>query len=199
MVPELAISRVNSILKRMANLKRPSFSLGGDGEIKEARINERVRAKEVRLISEDGKQLGIMAIDDALRIARESDLDLVEVAPDAEPSVCRIMDYGKFKYQREKRDRESKRRQKTFTIKEIKLRPKIEEHDYQTKLHHTQEFLSKGDKVKVTLMFRGREREHADLGRRILERLIQDTGEMSTVEKGIKLEGRIMTMVLTPR
>lgn len=140
-----------------------------------------------------------MPIDDALKIARESDLDLVEVAPDAEPSVCRVMDYGRFKYQRERRTRGSKHRQRSTIIKEIKLRPKIGEHDYQTKLRHAQEFLTKGDKVKVTLIFRGREMRHTDLGRRILERLAQEIGEVSIVEREPRLEGRVVTMVLAPK
>jgi translation initiation factor IF-3 len=172
---------------------------GGDEKIKETRINEGIRARRIRVISEDGEQLGIMSIDDALKITRESDLDLVEVAPDAKPSVCRIMDYGRFKYQQERRDRGSKQRQRSTIIKEIKLRPKIGEHDYQTKLRHAQEFLTKGDKVKITLIFRGREMKHADLGRRILERLAQETGEVSIVEREPRLEGRVVMMVLAPK
>lgn len=163
------------------------------------RINEAIRAREVRLISSEGEQLGIMPFREALRIAYEQGMDLVEVAPQAKPPVCRIMDYGKFKYEQSKRDREAKKKQKLTNIKEIKMRPTIEEHDFAVKARNTTRFLKEGDKVKVTMMFRGREIAHADLARQTLEKLVQMVGDFSTVERAPKIEGRNMVMILAPK
>jgi translation initiation factor IF-3 len=166
---------------------------------KQQRVNEMIRAREVRVISPDGEQLGIMPANDALQLAEEKGLDLVEVAPDAKPPVCRIMDFGKYKYQQSKRLQQAKKKQKVISIKEIKLRPKTEEHDYQYKTKHIRRFLQDGHKAKVTIMFRGREMAHVDLGRRILDRIAVDLEEVGTVEQSPKQEGRNMTMVLSPR
>jgi translation initiation factor IF-3 len=158
-----------------------------------------IRAREMRVIDQDGEQLGIMTKEDALQRAEEGGLDLVEVAPDAKPPVCRIMDHGKFKYQQSKRLQQAKKRQTIIIIKEIKLRPKTEEHDYQFKTKHVRRFLQDGHKAKVTIMFRGREMAHVELGRRILDRIAVDMEEICTVEQMPKQEGRNMTMVLGPR
>jgi translation initiation factor IF-3 len=166
---------------------------------KQQRVNEMIRAREVRVISPDGEQLGIMPANDALQLAETKGLDLVEVAPDAKPPVCRIMDFGKYKYQQSKRLQQAKKKQKVISIKEIKLRPKTEEHDYQYKTKHIRRFLQDGHKAKVTIMFRGREMAHVDLGRRILDRVAVDLEDVGTVEQTPKQEGRNMTMVLSPR
>ncbi len=158
-----------------------------------------IRAREARVVDQDGEQLGIMSKEDALQHAEEQGLDLVEVAPDAKPPVCRIMDYGKYKYQQSKRLQQAKKRQKIILVKEIKLRPKTEEHDYQFKTQHVRRFLQDGHKAKVTIMFRGREMAHVELGRRILDRIAVDMEDVSTVEQMPKQEGRNMTMVLGPR
>ncbi len=158
-----------------------------------------IRAREVRVIDEDGAQLGIMPTDEALRLAAERSLDLVEVAPDAKPPVCRVMDYGKYKYQQSKRLQQAKKKQKIISVKEIKLRPKTEEHDYQFKTQHIRRFLQDGHKAKVTVMFRGREMAHVELGRRMLDRIAADMEDLAVVEQIPKQEGRNMTMVLGPR
>ena len=146
----------------------------------------------------DGAQIGVVATQDALRQARELDLDLVEVAPQANPPVCRIMDYGKFKYERDVRQKEARKKQSRTGLKEIKFRPKIDRHDYATKKGHVQRFLRGGNKVKITIMFRGREMAHTDLGRKILDRLVEDLGESIVVESMPKQEGRNMIMVIAP-
>lgn len=151
------------------------------------------------MISPDGQQLGIVPLKEALRIAQERGLDLVEVAPTAKPPVCRIMDYGKYRYEQSKREREARKRQRVISIKEIKLRPGIEEHDFQVKARNATRFLKDGDKVKVTVMFRGREISHADLGHRLCERLLQQLADLATVEKEPSVEGRNLVMVLAPR
>jgi translation initiation factor IF-3 len=153
----------------------------------------------VRVVDQDGVQLGIMATEDALRHAEEQGLDLVEVAPDAKPPVCRIMDFGKYKYQQSKRVQQAKKKQKVVVVKEIKLRPKTEEHDYQFKTQHVRRFLQDGHKAKVTIMFRGREMAHVELGRRILDRIATDMEDVAVVEQLPKQEGRNMVMVLGPR
>jgi translation initiation factor IF-3 len=149
-------------------------------------------------VGPDGQQIGVVATQDALRQAQELDLDLVEVAPQAEPPVCRIMDYGKFKYERDVKQKEARRKQSRTGLKEIKFRPKIDRHDYDTKKGHVDRFLRGGNKVKVTIMFRGREMAHTDLGRKILDRLVEDLGEMIVVEMMPKQEGRNMIMVIAP-
>jgi translation initiation factor IF-3 len=158
-----------------------------------------IRVREVRVISAEGQQLGILPIEEALRLAQEEGLDLVEVAPNEKPPVCKIMDYGKFRYQQSKRSQEAKKKQKIIQVKEVKMRPKTEEHDYQFKVKHMRRFLTDGDKVKVTIMFRGREMDHTELGRKILERIASDIEDISTMEQEPKQEGRNMIMVLTPK
>jgi translation initiation factor IF-3 len=166
---------------------------------KKHRVNSIIRVKEVRVIDSDGSQLGIMLIEEALRHAEEEGLDLVEVAPDEKPPVCRVMDYGKFKYQQSKRIHEAKKKQKTFQLKEIKMRPKTEEHDYLFKLKHIRRFLADGNKAKITVMFRGRELAHIDRGEKILIRLMEDLNDISVVEQLPKREGRNMTIVVAPK
>ena len=150
------------------------------------------------MIDAEGKQLGIMSLDDALNTAMEMDLDLVEVADKSDPPVCRIMDYGKFKYLQSKKSQESRKKQVTIHLKEVKLRPKTDEHDFQFKVRHMERFLKEGNKVKVSLIFRGREILHPDIGERILKRVIELTKELGVVEQLPKLEGRAMVMVLAP-
>jgi translation initiation factor IF-3 len=164
----------------------------------ELRINERIRVPEVRLVGPNGEQVGIVALGDALRLAQESDLDLVEVAPTARPPVAKLMDYGKFKYESALKARESRKNQAQTVIKEIKLRPKIDPHDYGTKRGHVERFLRQGDKVKVTIMFRGREQSRPELGFRLLQRLAADVEELGFVESQPKQDGRNMIMVIGP-
>ncbi|MEV6070668.1 translation initiation factor IF-3 [Nocardia sp. NPDC052001] len=164
----------------------------------ETRINDRIRVPEVRLIGPGGEQVGIVRVEDALRVAMEADLDLVEVAPDARPPVCKIMDYGKFKYETAQKARESRKNQVQTVIKEQKLRPKIDDHDYETKKRNVVRFLEAGSKVKVTIMFRGREQSRPELGFRLLQRLASDVADLGFVETSAKQDGRNMTMVLAP-
>jgi translation initiation factor IF-3 len=158
-----------------------------------------IRAREVRVIGQEGGQLGIMAVQEAIQLAEEQGLDLVEVAPDARPPVCRIMDFGKYKYQQSKRLQQAKKKQKVISVKEIKLRPKTEEHDYQFKTQHVRRFLQDGHKTKVTVVFRGRELAHTELGRQMLDRVATDLQDVGAVEQTPRQEGRNMTMVLSPR
>jgi translation initiation factor IF-3 len=162
------------------------------------RVNDRIRVPEVRLVGPNGEQVGIVRIDDALRLAQESDLDLVEVAPTARPPVCKLMDYGKFKYENAQKARETRRNQTNTVIKEMKLRPKIDAHDYETKKGHVVRFLKQGDKVKITIMFRGREQHRPELGFRLLQRLAGDVEELGFVDSAPKQDGRNMIMVLGP-
>ncbi|MDP8256997.1 MAG: translation initiation factor IF-3 [Candidatus Alcyoniella australis] len=164
----------------------------------EPRMNDGIRARSVRTVDQDGEQLGILDIAEALRIAEQRDLDLVEVASTSDPPVCRIMDYGRYKYQQEKKQQESRKHQTVIQVKEIKFRPKTSVHDYEFKVKHIQTFLEKGNKVKVTIMFRGREIVHSNIGRQILERVAEDVAELGIVEAQSKLEGRNMSMMLTP-
>jgi len=168
------------------------------GKISEPRINERIHANEVRLVGPAGEQVGIVRVEDALRLARESDLDLVEVAPMARPPVAKLMDYGKFKYEAAQKARESRRNQTNTVIKEMKLRPKIDSHDYETKKGHVVRFLKAGDKVKITIMFRGREQSRPELGFNLLKKLADDVAEDGFVESAPKQDGRNMLMVLSP-
>lgn len=163
------------------------------------RVNERIRANSIRLIGEDGEQIGVTSVEEGLRLAEEEGLDLVEIAPNSTPPVCRIMDYGKYKFEQSKRAKEAKKHQHTVIVKEMKFRPKTEEHDYQFKLKHIQKFLADGNKAKITVRFRGREMAHTNLGRKILEKLIEDTQETASVEQQPKLEGRNMILVLAPK
>ncbi len=195
----LSFKACNSI-KKGGTLRRRR-RIGGRRKPPEpdVRINDMIKAKEVRLIDSEGNQLGVTNIDEALRIASEQKLDLVEVAPQADPPVCRIMNYGKYKFQKSKRDQAAKKRQKTFQVKEVKFRPKTEEHDYQFKLKHVQRFLKSGNKVKATIMFRGREMAYTDFGRQILQRVTEEVEELGQVESPPKLEGRNMSMILAPK
>jgi translation initiation factor IF-3 len=164
----------------------------------EPRINDRIRVPEVRLVGPNGEQVGIVAIGDALRLAQEADLDLVEVAPTARPPVAKLMDYGKYKYETAQKAREARRNQVHTVIKEMKLRPKIDPHDYETKKGHVVRFLKAGDKVKITIMFRGREQSRPELGFRLLKKLAEDVQELGYVEFEPKQDGRNMIMVMAP-
>ena len=163
------------------------------------RINEEIRIREVRVTGADGEQLGIMQTRDALRLAEEQHLDLVEVAPKARPPVCRIMDFGKYRYEQQKREKEARKKQKIITVKEVKLRPNIEQHDFEVKLKNALRFVEEGNKVKITIMFRGRELSHPELGEAVLKRVAERLGELVNIEKGAKLEGKNMTMIVAPK
>lgn len=162
------------------------------------RINERIRVPEVRVIGDDGTQIGVMKTDAALRYAQERELDLVEVAPDSRPPVCRVLDYSKYKYEQAQKQKAARKHQKQIVIREIKFRPKIAEHDYATKKGHVERFLKHKDKVKITIMFRGREQSHPERGQMILDRLAGELEELAVIEQRPNLEGRNMTMVLGP-
>jgi translation initiation factor IF-3 len=162
-------------------------------------MNERIRAREVRVIGAEGEQVGIMTPFDALKMAREKNLDLVEISPTAQPPVCQIMDYGKFLYQNEKREREAKKKQKVITVKEVKFRINVDDHDYDTKKNHVLRFLDEGDKVKATIFFRGREMTRQGLGREILERLIKDVQHKGLVEFRPRQEGNTLHLILAPK
>ncbi len=162
-------------------------------------INEGIRAQEVRVVDPTGNQIGVMPLRQALSLARELDLDLVEVSPKSTPPVCRVMDYGKYKYEQSKKFQESKKKQTQIQIKEIKFRPKTEEHDLQTKIRHIREFLEKKNKVKVSLWFRGREMARPELGERLMVRIASELEEDGTIEQKPKREGRHITMMIAPR
>lgn len=162
-------------------------------------MNRKIRAREVRVIGSGGDQLGIFPVEEAVRLAEEEGLDLVEVAPNSRPPVCRIMDFGKFKYQQKKRQQEAKKHQTQIVIKEVKFRPKTEEHDYQFKLAHVRRFLEDNNRAKITMRFRGREIAHAQLAMKLLLRLADDVKEAGVIESAPRLEGRNMIMVLAPR
>jgi len=164
----------------------------------EPRVNNQIRISPIRLIGTDGEQIGVVPTDEALAAAKEQDLDLVEVAPNARPPVCRIMDYGRWKYEQAKAEREAKKKQHVTQMKEIKMRPNIEEHDFDFKTRHIKRFLEDRDKVKVTIMFRGREMRHTENGRYVLDDVIEEIGDLATVESQPKLEGRNMYMILAP-
>ncbi len=168
---------------------------------KELRVNEKITSKEVRIINHEGENIGIFPLAEALRKAKEEHYDLVEVSPNASPPVCRFMDYGRFKYQQSKKLHQAKRKhQQAIThIKEIKLRPQTEEHDLQFKVRHVKKFLSHGDKTKITLIFRGREITHPELGEALLKRIIEEVQDIGVVEQSPKLEGRTMTLLLSPK
>ena len=167
-------------------------------EINEPRINDKIRVPEVRLVGPEGEQVGIVRLEDALRLAQEADLDLVEVAPESRPPVAKLMDYGKFKYEAAVKAREARRNQSNTVVKEIRFRLKIDPHDYETKKGHVLRFLKAGDKVKVTIMFRGREQSRPDAGRRLLQRLAEDVADLSIIEHAPVQEGRNMSLVLGP-
>ena len=162
------------------------------------RINERIRVPEVRLIDETGQQLGVVSRDEALDYARQRDLDLVEVAADARPPVCRVLDYSKYKYEQEQKQKAARKHQQNINVREIKFRPKIAQHDYDTKKNHVERFLKHRDKVKVTIMFRGREVTHPERGEMILTRLAEELGDLAVIEQRPTQDGRNMTMMLAP-
>jgi translation initiation factor IF-3 len=164
----------------------------------DSRINDQIRFSPVRLIDEDGTQLGVVPVEEALESAKQRDLDLVEVAPNARPPVCKIMDYGRFKYEQAKADREARKKQHVTQMKEIKMRPNIEEHDFDFKTRHIRRFLEDHNKVKVTIMFRGREMAHTDNGREVLADVVEEIGELAVVEQFPRLEGRNMFLILAP-
>ena len=162
-------------------------------------INEQIRDREVRLIGEDGEQLGIMSAREAMKIAMEAELDLVKIAPTAKPPVCKIIDYGKYKYEQTRKEKEAKKKQRTVEIKEVRLSPNIDTNDLNTKVNNAKKFISKGNKVKVTLRFRGREMAHVQQSRHILDDFAEMLSDIAVVEKAAKLEGRSMSMVLTEK
>lgn len=163
------------------------------------RVNRQIRISPLRVIAADGSQLGILEVDKALAIAEEQGLDLVEVAPLARPPVVRIMDYGKFKFEQAKQARVAKKKQHVIQLKEVKYRPGIDEHDFETKTRHARRFLEEGNKVKVTLMFRGRQITHPELGRAVVSRVAQELADIGKIESDARLEGKAMTMILTPK
>jgi translation initiation factor IF-3 len=163
------------------------------------RVNRMIRFSPVRVIAPDGEQMGIMPVDEALAAAEARGLDLVEIAPTARPPVCRIMDFGKYKFEQAKAERAAKKKQRSIELKEIKFRPGIDEHDFDFKTRHAREFLAEGNKVKVTMMFRGRQMAHPELGKLVLDRVAEVLAEVGKVEQEARLEGRNMTMLLTPR
>jgi translation initiation factor IF-3 len=176
-----------------ASQRRPTIS-----RPVQTRVNERIRIREVRLIDEEGNQIGIIATRDALDMARQRGLDLVEVAPNAVPPVCRIMDYGKFRYEQSRKERESRKNQHVVELKEVRIRPKIDDHDLETKGRQAAKFLDHGDKVKLTVLFRGREMAHPDLGKALLDQLIDQLQTHGTVEQAPRLEGRAMSAIMNP-
>ncbi len=161
-------------------------------------MNDEIRVREVRLVDPDGEQVGVKPLPEALEYARSLDLDLVEVAPNANPPVCRVMDHGKYKYEQDQRRKEARKKQSHVSVKEMKFRPKIDEHDYTTKVKHVERFLRQGAKVKLTIMFRGREVSHPELGRKILDRVAEQVDDIAEVENYPRIDGRNMTMVLAP-
>ncbi len=165
---------------------------------KELQINEEIRAKEVRIIGDDGEQIGVVATSKALEMAYEKDLDLVLMAPNAEPPVCRIMDYGKYRFERDKKEKEAKKKQTTVEVKEIQLSCRIDTHDFETKVKHAHRFLGDGNKVRVVVKFRGREMSHQDLGKEMLEKFEQACEGLGSVDKRPTLEGRFMSMIVNP-
>ncbi|MBI4211470.1 MAG: translation initiation factor IF-3 [Deltaproteobacteria bacterium] len=168
------------------------------GKREEHRVNRRIRIPEIRLIGPDGEQLGCFATSEALKRAEELGYDLVEIAPTAKPPVCKIMDYGKFKYEQSKKEHEARKHQVVIKTKEIKLRPATDEHDFQTKLRHVKEFLEEGDKVKITLQFRGREMAHKDIGEAVLKRVVAEVQSLAELAQAPMLEGRQMHLLLAP-
>jgi translation initiation factor IF-3 len=162
-------------------------------------VNHEIKAREVRLIGPDGKQLGIMSLKDALRHAQDAQLDLVKIASDAKPPVCKVMDFGKFKYEQSKREKEARKNQKIINIKEIRMNPTIDEHDFQVRLKNTLKFLKDGDKVKVSIRFRGRQMAHTKLGEEVLNKMAENIKELGVVERAPKMEGRNMIMILSPK
>ena len=168
------------------------------GSNRDARTNRRIKAREVRVVGPDAEQLGVLPIDQALARAQELGMDLVEVSPTAKPPVCKIMDYGRFKYLEKKKQNEAKKKQVVVQLKEVKLRPRTEEHDYTTKLKKVREFLGEANKARITVMFRGREMSHRELGQKVLQRVIEDLRDVAVIESAPRMEGRQMFMILAP-
>ncbi len=166
---------------------------------KDVNVNWQIKAPEVRVIGHDGKQIGVLPLKEAMRLAEEQGLDLVEVAPQATPPVCRIMNYGKYKYQQSKKFQEAKKHQTVIQVKEVKLRPRTEEHDLQFKLRHAKRFLSEGNKVKFSMLFRGREIAHPEMGKELLDRIITELKDLMVIEQAPRLEGRNLVMLLAPK
>ena len=169
------------------------------GKIKELSVNEKIRAPEVRVVNSEGKQLGIMPLKEAIRIAKEEDSDLVEVAPHSKPPVCKIMDFGKYKYQQSRKAHEAKKSQTVIQVKEVKIRPKTEEHDLQYKVRNIRRFLGDGNKAKVCVIFKGREIAHKEMGTQMLEKVVKEIEDVGIIEQKPKLEGRNMTMIIAPK
>jgi translation initiation factor IF-3 len=167
--------------------------------VKEVAINWEIKAPEVRVIDPDGKQVGVLPVKEAIKIAEERGLDLVEVAPNSQPPVCRIMNYGKYKYQQSKRTQEARKHQTVIRIKEVKVRPRTEEHDFQFKLRHVKRFLDEGNKVKISILFRGREIAHPEFGKELLNRFVEGVKDVTVIEQSPRLEGRNMVMILAPK
>ncbi|MGH2587239.1 MAG: translation initiation factor IF-3 [Dehalococcoidia bacterium] len=173
--------------------------MGGSLTItREFRINDRIRVREVRLIDDEGGQIGVVPVAEALQMARDKGLDLVEVAPNAVPPVCRILDYGKFKYEQSKKEREARKHQHNVVLREVRMKPKIDDHDVNVRMRTVEKLLKEGDKVKVSVMFRGREVTHPEIGRALLNRIYDRVKDLGTVEKQPSMEGRFMTMILAP-
>ena len=187
-MPPLFLFYREYFIRRCATISRDSL-----------RINEEIHIREVRVTSATGEQLGVMLTREALHMAEEQHLDLVEVAPKAKPPVCRIMDFGKYRYEQQKREKEAKKKQKVVSIKEVKLRPNIEQHDFDVKLKNALRFVEEGNKVKVTIMFRGRELSHPELGKEVLGRVAEKLGGLVSIERNAKLEGKNMTMIVAPK
>ena len=163
------------------------------------RVNEQIEAEKIRVVNADGEMVGVISKEEGIEIAFEAGLDLVEVSPNADPPVCKVLDYGKYKYEAQKKANEARKKQKVIDVKEIKMRPGIDEHDYQVKMRSVRRFLDEGDKVKMTIRFRGREMAHQDLGMKVLDRVREDVDELAKVEQFPKSEGRLMTMVIAPK
>ena len=178
---------------------RSGFGWGGSIAAPGIRVNDRIRAREIRVIDDNGTQLGVMQPFEAMKIAREQNLDLVEISPTAMPPVCKIMDYGKYIYQQNKRAHEARKNQRTIVVKEVKFRPMTDDHDYEFKKNNILRFLKEGDKVKAVVFHRGREIAHSELGRKLMQRLLQDVGEAGTVEFQPRLEGPYLTAVIAPK
>lgn len=188
-----AETKINMPLKRLAYVKE-GFTIAG----KEMQINEEIRDSEIRVVSAAGEQLGVMSASKALEIAYEKNMDLVKIAPTAQPPVCKIMDYGKYKFELAKREKENRKNQKITNIKEVQLSPSIDTNDFNTKCRNAMKFLKNGDKVKVTVRFRGREVSHSEIGEALLLRFAENANEVGNMERPPKLEGRNMTMFLAP-
>ena len=163
------------------------------------RVNEQIEAEKVRVVNADGEMVGVISKEEGIEIAFEAGLDLVEVSPNADPPVCKVLDYGKYKYEAQKKANEARKKQKVIDVKEIKMRPGIDEHDYQVKMRSVRRFLDEGDKVKMTIRFRGREMAHQELGMKVLDRVREEVDELAKVEQFPKSEGRLMTMVIAPK